>query len=332
MSTGLALTLIAAAVLLPLVIAAQVWFFMMTRRRSVQQDQLLRLSNQWFTGQREVAVQLTMWKVSPDEIRSLAHRRGYVEIAQPNPALAAFRYAPAEASQVPGRTQLSTARRGDRDRVATELAQKAIVWTELADIGATTAEVAAVAGRYGASIARTSGDRLNPTLLLSKVPITSLADTLRYVRRPRLTSFQLRWATMGLMIGAFAVAFVLLGTARQWALPTLLIIALSALPIALLGSAIAVAVIPARGSTTERMTRLINEFTSGKNRVAILPQQYHLDPLVFGDVAAEFGYGLVSTQHSFLTSSRWNRSWMLFAKRTDPRDATGLVDPQVRQR
>lgn len=315
METGLIAILIPAP--LALFLGAMVWLVAFMLRRNRSQDQLTRLGSHYFTGQPEVVIQLAQWQVATADIRGLANRRGYAEVAQPNPAVAVFRPAPSGQHPAVSRTTPSRKQVGKREKLSAELASKTFVWMELAEIGGTIDdEVAVFAGAHGASITRIFGDRLSPTLLLSKVPITTVADTLRDARTPRLTSIARHWTSAGLAIGAFLVSGLVLGAAQGLGLPKPLSFALLGLPIAMFICAIALPLIPAFGSTTARMRRLINEF-NGRPRVTILTQQYVLDRLVFGDVAAELGYSFMGSQNSWMTNSRWNKSWITFLKNPD---------------
>lgn len=200
-----------------------------------------------------------------------------------------------------------------REQLHADLTSKPFVWTELADIGGTIDEVAVFAGAHGASIVRAFGDRSNPTLLLSKVPVTTITDTLRYGRRPRLTSMARHWTSAGIAIGSLVLTGLVVGAVRQLGLPHAVNIALGALPLAMVCCAIALPLVPAFGDTTSRMTRLLSEF-NGRPRVTVVAQQYVLDRLVYGDVAAELGYTFVSSQNAWRTNSRWNRAWITFLK------------------
>lgn len=314
METGVIAIL--AVALMALIFGGISWFVAFTLRRNRTQEQLTRLSNHYFTGRPEVVIQRAQWRIPHPEIRAIASRRGYVEVAQPNPALAVFRAAPAGQQALPDPRPPSRKQLGKREELSAELASKPFAWTELADIGGTVEEVALFAGAYGASITRAFGDRSSPTLLLSKVSVSTVSDTLRHARRPRLTSIARHWTSIGLAIGSLLITGLALGAVQQFGLPLAVNIALVALPIAMLGCAIAFPLVPAFGGTTARMTRLISEF-DGRPRVTILSQQYALDRLVFGDVAAELGYGYVGSQNSWMTNSRWNKSWITFLKNPD---------------
>lgn len=299
--------------LLLLFLVAMAWYFRFWLRRHHAQDQLTRLANHYFAGQPEVVLHLPGWKVTAADIRAVAAQRGYVEVAQPNPMIAVYRSAPATGLPLAPPSPPSRKQATKRERLSAELASKAFAWIELAEVGGTMDELAVFAGAHGATVSRAYGDRRDPTVLLSKVPITTVADTLRHARAPRLHSMARHWTGAGLTIGSFLVAGLALGAVQRFGWPTPVNIALFALPLGMLIFAVALPLRPAFGITTARMTRLIGEF-DGRARVTVLTQQFALDRLVFGDVAAELGYSFLSSQNSWMTDSRWNKSRITFVK------------------
>ena len=66
-----------------------------------------------------------------------------------------------------------------------------------------------------------------------------------------------------------------------------------------------------RASTTEQMTRLIQEF-DGRGRVHVIARHFKVDRLVQLDVAAELGYAYSSRWNALRPTSRWYEGWTIF--------------------
>lgn len=266
-----------------------------------------RLAARCFSGQLQAAVAPGAWKVPVTDIRLVATQRGYQEVPPPSPDALAFRYVPdVGESPLPGR-------QGGRERLAAELASADFAWVTLSEIGGTVADVDAFARQLGARVLRSYGSRHDPVLLVGKGPIRTVCDVIPpVVERPRTSA---RRNEIRSIVTASAVALLVIVVALYAAKPApatgwALVVAGPVL--------IAVGVAPfvvfrATGSTTERMTRLVQEF-DGRGRVPIVSVHFGIDRLVFLDVAAELGYVFDDYFNELRFMTRWYEGWTVFQR------------------
>ncbi|MCP2253689.1 hypothetical protein LY13_002443 [Prauserella aidingensis] len=217
------------------------------------------------------------------DIRLVATQRGYEEGPPPSADALAFRYVPGVGlPPLPGRQE-------GRERLAAELASADFAWVTLSEIGGTVADVDVLAGQLGARVLRSYGSSHDPVLLVGKRPIRTVCDAVPpVVEKPRTSA---RRNEIRSIVTASAVALLVVVVALYAAKPApatgwALVVAGPVL--------IAVGVEPfvvfrATCSTTERMTRLVQE-SDGRDRVPIISVHFGMDRLAFLDVAAELGY------------------------------------------
>jgi hypothetical protein len=300
---------------LPLVATGTVLWIVFVLRRHHTEKHRLHLSSNHFAGHPEVVVYPAQWKLPAAGIRQLARQRGYAELPQPNPQVMVFRLgADGHGAAVPEPLAPPDKKQHRRQaELVDSLATESHVWVQQGDLGAGIDTINEVARQHGFGIARSYGDRTNPMLLLSRVPVTRVDEVLPRNRRKPLTSVARHWAAAALVFGSFALVGVILGAVRGVALPTAAGAALLTLPILTFVSGAALPFIHMFRSETTRMRLLLHEF-DGRNTVRLLPRQYLLDRLIVGDIAAELGYDYVTSAHSWWGTSKWNDSWITYTR------------------
>lgn len=269
-----------------------------------------QLADECFSGLPEVVVSPRAWRLSDYDVRLMAARRGYREVAPPGPHVLAFRHQP---DAVPRPVHHGTQQA--RDRVTADITTHGFAWLSLSDVGGTVPDVVAFAARHGARVLRQCGDHLDPTLLVGTQPISSLRDLIPTDAGTPLTSRQRIYTRAGANVAAAAAMVVLLTLAVETSNALLLTLAV----LVLLGADRAVYLLfSARGSTTERMTRLLREFETDAKKVVIVKRHYGLNRLTILDVAAEFGYThwKLGVQRP---TTRWYEECLVF----EPRAAVG---------
>lgn len=273
---------------------------------STRESRRTLLVSECFSGLPTVVVAPQQWDMSPEDIRLMAARRGYLEVPPPAPHALAFRLAPAAVSQP---TYCSDEQA--HARMAAELGSRGFVWLTPSEIGGTVADVAALAGRHGARILRQYGDHLDPVLLLGTRQVGSLRELVPETYRAPLRSKAKVMARVGINLTATLVAAVVVTVGAVSS--DLWILAMA--PVLILPDLAAFLLFTARDSTTERMTRLLMEF-DGRSRVPIVKRHFRLDRLAILDVATEFGYMYSTFWNQRRPTTRWYEEWLTFEPRT----------------
>ncbi|MGH3520717.1 MAG: hypothetical protein ACRDQ7_25755 [Haloechinothrix sp.] len=312
--------LLLVLIALPLSLAAVIWFMVVVVRRNKHENQRLQLSSNCFTGYPEVVIAAGQWALTPEIIRRTAYERGYVEVNQPNPDALVFHHAPHSTQRpaVPHSGRPSRAQTRRRAKFTAGLATERFAWIEPSALGAGVDDVAALGRRHGFGVARVLGSRSAPMVLLSRTPIHRVDDTLSADGRKPLSSWARHWIGAGLVLCSLLMVLPLgvVANASGSVSPVLWVLGGGAVVSLIAGTAIPL--IPAFGSTTSRMSRLILEF-NGRMHFRLLAHHYRLDRTVIGDVATEMGYTYLGSQSSWRTSSRWNESWISYARNADYR-------------
>lgn len=273
-----------------------------------------QLASECFSGLPEVVVAPWSWQLTDHDIRTMAARRGYREVPPPAPRVLAFRHEP---HAVPQPTHHGT--QDARDRVAAELSAHGFAWLTLSEVGGTVADVVAFTARHGARMLRQYGDHLDPMLLVGTRPIGSLQDLIPTGTRAPLTSRKRIYARGGVNVAAAVAIAVMLPLGLDNSIGVWFVLAVV---IAIGADTAAFLLFTGRGSTTERMTRLLREFNGDATKVVIVKRHFRLDRLTILDIAAEFGYANWQLGVHRPTT-RWYEECLFFEPRPDTMSAVG---------
>lgn len=298
------------------------------RSRSRDDGPRLDLVHRYFSGRPEVVLHGHQWSVTAAEIRRLAFERGYVEALQPNPAVLVFHLRPFPYSQPPpvGAPTPQHLRAGAE--LGARLRSRQTMWMQPGMLGLTPPELMALAGAHGAHVTHAVGPRTNPAMLLSRVPVAHLGETLHDNRRKPLSSSQIEWVSTGAGLASMlAILMLMIVNASATAMPSAALWGL--LLLATVGALLALTApgALARSSLDSRMRRLVHEF-AGKPRITLDAELYRLDFSVIADVAAQMGYVYQGAQVGWTSrprSIRWNQTLISYSRMLhapDPGDAS----------
>lgn len=283
--------------------------------RSKAESRREHLASVCFLHRQDAAISPRQWELSFADVRQVAARHGYRELPPPAADVLAFRYDPASATQYAAGqgagTAVSAKQQRKRDRLAAEVLTREFCWVRPSEVGGTVADVAALAGQHGARMLRSYGSHIDPVLLLGKRSIGSVREVVPAGARKPLTSSHRNSIRIGLMILALVV---LVGTSTasansEWS-TTSMVLLVSA--IAVLGFTFApFAFFATIGDTSERMTRLIQEF-DGRQTVTLVPTHFRLDRQTYLEVASELGYANSHSHNSERNITQGYEGWITF--------------------